>query len=255
MSHPTGREGAKGAAFPDTLWSVVLAAGRPEPGVAAEALRALCVIYRDPMVAWLERVRPGVGEPEDLAHDFLAHLLARERLTGIDRSQGRFRTWLLRCLKNFVNDRRDAARAAKRGGGIVPVGLEDAEMAAPNIPPDLLLDLGFARSLHVRAMDSIRREWVESGRGEAFEQLRRYVLRRPEVGEYEEVAAVLGWKPTKVKRAVVDLRDAHFQAFRGLVRDIVAPTDLGGGSALPDVVVARRGIGGRIAGGLTPWAT
>ena len=56
----------------------------------------------------------------DLTQTYLTELLEKDILQVVDPSRGRFRSFLLASLKNFLSHERDHDRALKRGGGTVP---------------------------------------------------------------------------------------------------------------------------------------
>ena len=67
----------------------------------------------------------GGRSAEDLTHDFLIQLLEGKLLKRFDRREGRFRTYLLVVVKHFLSDVRRQESAAKRGGKIVQVPIQD----------------------------------------------------------------------------------------------------------------------------------
>ena len=59
----------------------------------------------------------GVDEAEDLIQGFFLRLLEKGAMGKADRNRGRFRTFLLSSLKNYITDEWEKGKAAKRGGG------------------------------------------------------------------------------------------------------------------------------------------
>jgi RNA polymerase sigma-70 factor (ECF subfamily) len=55
-----------------------------------------------------------------------------------DRERGKFRSFLLTCVKRYVTDEKDRAQARKRGGGltILPLEFETAESSFRYEPAD-----------------------------------------------------------------------------------------------------------------------
>ncbi len=109
--------------FSATRWSVVLAAEEESP----DALTALCRAYWYPLYAFLRRQGLSTPDAEDVTQGFFAHLLEKDALTKVDRTKGRFRTFLLASLKHFLADERDRANAQKRGGGRAVISLDACE--------------------------------------------------------------------------------------------------------------------------------
>src|SRR5512143_4009562 len=94
-------EGFSGAApvtpkeFITTHWSVVLAAGQQESPQAADALEQLCRTYWYPLYAFVRRRGHSPHDTEDLLQGFFACFLEKEYLAKVDRTKGRFRSFLL----------------------------------------------------------------------------------------------------------------------------------------------------------------
>src|ERR1043166_706590 len=91
-----------GAQFEATHWSVVLSAQDSASPAAEVAMGRLCETYWYPVYAFLRRKGRSCHEAEDLTQAFFAHVLRREWLRNVGPEKGRFRTFVLRCLTNFV---------------------------------------------------------------------------------------------------------------------------------------------------------
>src|SRR6478735_8393180 len=90
--------------FTTTHWSVVLAAGHEKSGATREALENLCRIYWYPLYVFVRRQGHGSQDAQDLTQDFFGHLIGNERLAAARPEKGRFRSFLLTCLKHFLAD-------------------------------------------------------------------------------------------------------------------------------------------------------
>src|SRR6266496_5387794 len=110
-------------AFCTTRWTQVLAA-RGESPEAKHALRDLCADYYAPVEAFVRRCRTGHDDARDLTHQFFAKLLEGNSLKGVERTRGRFRTYLLGAVKHFLSDQVDRTLAEKRGSGQSPLSLQ-----------------------------------------------------------------------------------------------------------------------------------
>jgi hypothetical protein len=107
----------------------VLAAGdRASPG-SREALGKLRCGYWFPLYAFVRRQGRSSEDAEDLIQRFLPYLLERHVIDKARPELGRFRSFLLGCLKNYLAQQRDVARAEKHGGGrlFMPLDAADAE--------------------------------------------------------------------------------------------------------------------------------
>src|SRR4051812_8890459 len=95
--------------FAPTQWSVVLAAGRSQanPEVAQAALAQLCHTYWAPLYTFVRSRGQSPHDAQDLTQSFFAYLIERKIYTRADRLKGKFRSFLLASLKNFLSDSRD----------------------------------------------------------------------------------------------------------------------------------------------------
>src|SRR5262245_37919857 len=104
-------------AFVTTHWSVIQTAGQGPSAEADAALERLCRTYWWPLYAFIRRRGYGPHDAQDLTQEFFARLLAKDFLRGVDRSKGKFRSFLLAALEHFLANEWRRARAQKRGGG------------------------------------------------------------------------------------------------------------------------------------------
>lgn len=103
--------------FRSTHWSVVLAAADSQSPQTAEALEKLCHACWYPLYAHVRRQGFDAHEAQDLTQAFFAYLLEKKGLGRVDPVKGKFRSFLLASLNNFLNNERDKAQRIKRGGG------------------------------------------------------------------------------------------------------------------------------------------
>src|SRR2546422_11772983 len=87
--------------FATTHWSVVLAAGDTASSEGVDALEVLCRTYWRPLYAYLRRKGSTTHDAQDCVQGFFADLLRRDSLARLDRSKGKFRSFLLGALKHF----------------------------------------------------------------------------------------------------------------------------------------------------------
>lgn len=99
------------------MWSQVLAAGRLEAPDSSKALESLCRVYWYPIYAFLRRWGHDHQAASDLTQGFFAYLLAQNLVRKADPDKGRFRSFLLGTLRNFVSNQQAKEHARKRGGG------------------------------------------------------------------------------------------------------------------------------------------
>jgi len=111
--------------FATTHWSVVLAAGQSPSPETADPLEALCRTYWYAIYAYVRRRGYDLHDAQDLTQQFFADHLARNFLSHVDRSKGKFRSFLLATLSHFLSNQRHRAQAEKRGGGRPVISWDD----------------------------------------------------------------------------------------------------------------------------------
>ncbi|HUG10595.1 MAG TPA: sigma-70 family RNA polymerase sigma factor [Opitutaceae bacterium] len=216
------------SSFETTQWSIVLdAAGDQDSAKARAALETLCRNYWHPLFIYLRRRGYNSPDAQDLVQGFFARLLERNDLQAVRKERGRFRSYLLAGLKNFlVNDWRRAG-AEKRGGGQVPIPLDDLIhqqsgelIAADHRTPDQAFDRQWAIALLARVLARLQAEYSADGRDRQFACLQDFLTGQQEPRPQGEIAAELGMSEGAVKQAVFRLR----QRYQKLLRTEIAQT-------------------------------
>lgn len=152
--------------FITTHWSVVLAAGNSAAPNSHEVLAALCENYWFPLFAHVRRLGRDAENSRDLTQGFFAELLERNAVQIADPQRGRFRTFLLSALDNFLHHAHRDARAMKRGGDreFVSWDAQDAEQRlalepAHECSPDRDFDRRWALATLERARKRLSSEF------------------------------------------------------------------------------------------------
>lgn len=204
----------------------MLAAGANSPESAA-ALEQLCRSYWYPLYAYVRRFGYNVHNAQDLTQAFFAELFRKDYFRAADRERGKFRSFLLTGLRHFLAHEWEKNRAAKRGGGAVPLCFDEqiAEAQyqhepASNGSPERLYDRSWALRVFEQGLERLRRELIDQDKTAQFEQLKPYLTQEPGSGAYAAAAASLGLSPNAVAVAVHRLR----QRYAALVREAVAET-------------------------------
>src|SRR5580700_10922331 len=102
--------------FRTTRWSVVLISAQSQAPGWKEAFAELSKLYWYPLYGFTRRRGYSPEDAQDLAQGFFLHLLEHKTLSRVDRSKGKFRSFLLASLQNFLSNEADRARCLKRGG-------------------------------------------------------------------------------------------------------------------------------------------
>ncbi len=215
------------ARFATTHWSVVSAAGKPESTKYRQALETLCQTYWFPLYAYLRRQGHNCHQAEDYTQAFFAHLLEKRGLRLADPKQGKFRSFLLASLKNFVANELDRIRSKKRGGGekILSLDIDSAEHqygleAIHELTAEKLFERSWAMTVLNRTMAALQDEFAGKNKQELFENLKVYLTAKKSPISYRDAATQLNISEAAVKVAVHRLR----KRYRELLRNEIAQT-------------------------------
>lgn len=212
--------------FLTTNWSEVRRAGDGDATGSIEALESLCRAYWHPVYAYVRRRGYPPEDARDLTQGLFLDMLSRDALAKADQGRGRFRTFLLAALGNYLSKQVERSSAQKRGSG-QPVLSLDAESgeefflreSGDAFEPEKLFDRRWAHQITQISLDRLKAE-MDDGADGRFAALRPYLLAEPEPGDYEARAAELGLSVNGVKTAVRRLR----ARFGLILREEVART-------------------------------
>jgi RNA polymerase sigma-70 factor (ECF subfamily) len=205
---------------------VLAAADSSAPGAQA-ALEKLCRTYWYPLYVYVRRQGNGPEDAQDLTQDFFARLLEKNYLAKADPDRGKFRTFLLRSLKNFLVNEWKRAGRLKRGGGLEFLSIDTSAAedrygaeAPDEFNPDAEYETRWAITLIEQVLAALRQEFNAADKGRLFEELKGFIWGDKSSASYAEIAAPLNLGEGTLKVAVHRLR----QRFRELLRAEVAQT-------------------------------
>jgi RNA polymerase sigma-70 factor (ECF subfamily) len=222
------------SAFRTTRWSCVLALRGANDVLARRALEELCATYWSPLYAYLRRSGSHHADAEDLVQGFLARLVERRDL-HLEPNTARLRSYLLGALRHYVANERARDGAARRGGRVRVVAIDDEAAAAAvrdlrdRDTPERAYERRFALALMDAALAKLRGEAVAAGRGEQFDALRTLLSRDEHAAGYAEVALRLGQSAGALRVAAHRLRRRLGELLRAEVAQTIsaAPTATG----------------------------
>ena len=119
-SHPTEQPRVPNGIFATTQWSVVVQAGDGQSPEAGFALERLCQTYWYPLYAYVRRRGYNPHEAQDLTQAFFERMLEKSFLRAVDRSKGKFRSFLIAAFFSIVGEPSTnaiRARASNRSHG------------------------------------------------------------------------------------------------------------------------------------------
>lgn len=223
---PVGGERVR-AEFTTTHWSVVVNAGRPDLPEATEALEKLCRTYWYPLYVYVRRQGFPAADAEDLTQGFFARLIERRDLEVARREKGRFRSYLLACLKHYLANEWKRAQRLKRGGGQILVSIEQEAAderyrleLADEETPEKCYERRWALTVleHVRV--TLQSEYGAAGKGKTYRLLRGFLVSDVAPASQAEIAHELGTTEGTVKQLVHRLR----RRYRELIREEILQT-------------------------------
>lgn len=228
-SDETGVGGA-GEAFQPTRWSIVRSAGDPGSPGYAESLEYLTRAYWRPVYAYLRRRGHSIEDAKDLTQEFFGVALRRNLPGRAERREGKFRTFLLASVQNFLRDARDREEAARHGGGWKRVELDldgalaDGLEGPGSETPEQAYDRRWALDLLQESLGDLRRHYALEGKelhGRLFE---RYVDLMAAGGavEYPALAAEFGCSVGDVTNYLHRARLLYRELLRSRIRESVS---------------------------------
>jgi RNA polymerase sigma-70 factor (ECF subfamily) len=213
--------------FATTHWSLIVAAQDEDALRARAALEELCRTYWFPIYAFVRRQGVDADRSQDLTQEFFTRFLEKDFLAAADRSQGRFRSFILACCKHFLANERDRERAQKRGGDRVHVPIDRALAEsryggepAHDQTAEKLFERRWACALLEQVLARLRHEFDSAEKQRQFELLKGNLSGGLTATSHAEVAAELGMSAGAVKVAAHRLR----RRYRELLREEIGRT-------------------------------
>jgi RNA polymerase sigma-70 factor (ECF subfamily) len=224
--------------FTATQWSVIVAASqtRAEPEITRAALAQLCQTYWPPLYTYVRARGYPRPDAQDLTQGFFAYLIEHKIYARTDREKGKFRSFLLASLKNFLSDSRDREQTLKRGGGQVFVPLHDSQTEAAEslfhthsssdssvtVTEDRLFERSWAETLVATVLDRVAAAYKAEGKEDLFCELQIFLtIGATPLPTYAELAARLGMGESTLRSHVTRLRARYRELLRAEVRRTV----------------------------------
>ena len=243
---------ADAAEFRPTRWSVVLLSAQSKAPGSQAALASLCSLYWYPIYAFVRGRGYNPEDAKDLTQGFFLQLLTHKALARVDPLKGKFRSFLLASIQNYLSKETDRTRCLKRGGKteFVPLDAENAEDRYRLEPADYLtaekiFDARWALTLLDKAMSLLCAEYVGQGKEETLETLKPFLhpIDSETLPSDEQVADQLTLSVGAVRTLIHRLR----KRYTTLLRTEVARTVSDSGEideeihALCDALIASEG--------------
>ena len=219
-------------AFATTQWTRIVAA-QGDSSVAREALSELCNAYYRPVEAFIRQSCRSSQDARDLTHDFFARVLDGQGFAHAEPNKGRFRSYLLGCVKHFLSDANDRRMAAKRGAGKMPLSIHVLAMDenkpgvlplidSQGFPPDAYFDRQWAVELLGRVLASLEKQHQQAGKSKEFELLKPCLTGDAAMPTSAELGEQLGLSLEAVSMTVHRLRKRFRAAVKAEISETVA---------------------------------
>ena len=216
--------------FATTKWTLILAAGKGSQDGARAAVAELCRSYWYPLYAHIRRLGYSKEDSEDLTQGFLANFLEKNPFPDLSPANGRFRSYLLVSLKNFLANDWDKNRRIKRGGGVEILSLDwhnadERYQTQPvdHLSPDKLFDRAWAMTLLGRVLEKLA---VMHAQTPWFEALKICLTADRRLMDYSEVAENLTMSEGAVRVAVHRLRAQYRELLRTEIGETLVNQEL-----------------------------
>lgn len=227
---PSGEMGVR--VFATTHWSVVLAAGEGESEPARCALEILCTAYWYPIYVYVRRKGNGPDDAQDLTQGFFTQLITKEHIRQADRSKGRFRTFLLGRLDNFILSEWKRAHRQKRGSQFIFVSLDEPALEeryrhepADNETPEKIFMRQWALTVLRQAMGALEAECAVDGKAALFREVKNHLAGERDRSVYAEIGRRLGMTDGAVRVATHRLRQRYGELLRRFIAQTVSAPD------------------------------
>ena len=210
---------------------------RPEPGTRIQAaLGELYRIYWYPLYAYIRRRGKPPEEAKDLTQGFFLHLLEHKTLARADPLKGKFRSFLLGSLQNYLSTEADRARCLKRGGQVefLPLEIQSAEdryrfEPADQLSAEKIFEARWALILLEHALGVLGRQYAGRHKEAVFETLKSFIgigAKAPDAS-YEAAGQTLGVGVGTVKTLIHRLRKQYMVVVREEIgRTVSEPAEI-----------------------------
>ncbi|PYK95317.1 MAG: hypothetical protein DME36_02340 [Verrucomicrobia bacterium] len=195
-----GTAQAQSDVFAATHWSVIIAAG-------------------DSQIA-----------PEAATQSFFAYLIEKKIYARADQQKGKFRSFLLASLKNFLADSRDHEQALRRGGAYDFLPLNEEQVAeaesmfqthfalGESIGEDGLFERSWAEALVAAGLEQLAAAYRAEGKEKLFQELKIFLTGSSDpLPSYADLAVRLGVVASTLRSHVTRLRAQYRKALRAEV--------------------------------------
>jgi RNA polymerase sigma-70 factor (ECF subfamily) len=197
------------------------------------ALSNLSQTYWYPLYCCVRRHGYSPQDAQDLTQAFFAKLLENNQIALANPDRGRFRTFLLRSLENFLKSQHRDATAQKRGGGrqLISWDAQTAEQRYSSEPlsasPGALFEKQWVGAMLENVLATVSREFATNSRAELFHALEPHLWGDDTSTPYPRIAEELNMTAVAVRVTLHRLRQRFHELLRAEVANTVElPADI-----------------------------
>jgi len=216
--------------FHTTSWSLI-SQTRESGDAARQATAALCQQYWHPLYVYARRVGQAAHQAEDVVQDFLVHVVENDVFSRANADRGRFRTFLLSALRQFLARQHRDQNRQKRSDGkmLLSLDVERAELSLrqpTESSPDLAFDRAWALTQLDLAWQRLDAEYAEAGKVELVRNLRPIISGAADT-PIKDIATQLSMSEGAVNVAAHRLRRRFGEALREQVaQTLMSPAEV-----------------------------
>ena len=216
-------------AFPTTDWGLLKNLRGNSPALREAGLNILAGRYWRPVYCFLKRSGHGDAEAKDLTQAFFAAWLENDGFAKADPDKGRFRSFMLTCLKRFVSNERRADNAQRRKPAAGLVSLDELmenethpfEPKDDGLTPDKVFDRRWAVGVVTRVLKLLESECEITGKRAHYDIFVRRIIAPILHGTEEKSLADLGARHGLTEKQAGNCLLTAKRAYRRLMEEEV----------------------------------
>ncbi|MFH1232122.1 MAG: sigma-70 family RNA polymerase sigma factor [Planctomycetota bacterium] len=202
MSEET-KIGNKEVYFKETQWTNILRVKNKSSLGYNETLNQFISIYWKPIYFYIRRSGKDIETAKDLTQEFFTVFLEKDFIKDVERSKGRFRSFMLAALQHFLSKQRERESTQKRGGGKIAFSLEDLIsddtkfdiQDKTQATPEKIFIQEWALTILHNALENLHQEYQAQSRARYFDVLKSYLsasMGKDQKVTYTDIAKKLG---------------------------------------------------------------
>ncbi len=217
------------AAFPKTEWTLVNAVGKADPDTRQAALESVLVRYLPVLKGHVAmQYRVSEEQAEDWIQSFvLKKVLEKDLIAQADQRRGKFRTFLLRALHNFIIQQMRREQASKRcpaGESIQIDDLTEQDLAKIVEQQSEAFDVAWARGVLMETVQRMERQCVATGRSDVWGVFECRILKpmfeQTEPLPYEQLVEQFGLQsPAQASNVLITAKRMYSRILRSVIAE------------------------------------